>query len=156
PETSIALTVIQEPIRVPVRKPVTEPALLPLEKVYNQKPGWIGGKFFPTAADPNEAGKHFKLAPRYEINLFASEKHFPLHNPLAIHFDVRGRLWVTTMPSSPHYVPGSPPNDTLLILEDTKGAGKADKYTVFADRLYLPTGFEFFNGGVLVAAQPNM
>src|SRR5262249_55824439 len=61
-----------------------------------------------------------------------------------------------TMPSYPHYLPGVPPNDKILILEDTKGVGKADKCTVFAEGLYLPTGFEFGKGGVFVAAQPNM
>ena len=47
-------------------------------------------------------------------------------------------------------------NDKLLILEDTDGDGKADKCTVFADDLHNPTGFEFWNGGVLVAQQPNL
>ena len=47
-------------------------------------------------------------------------------------------------------------NDKLLILEDTNGDGKADKCTMFADDLNNPTGFEFWNGGVLVAQQPNL
>ena len=61
-----------------------------------------------------------------------------------------------TMPSYPQYLPGTPPNDKILILEDTNGDGKADKQTVFADKLYLPTGIEFWNGGVIVAQQPNL
>jgi len=47
-------------------------------------------------------------------------------------------------------------NDKILILEDTKGTGKADKCTVFADHLHCPTGFEFYNGGVLVAQAPGL
>ena len=47
-------------------------------------------------------------------------------------------------------------NDKLLILEDTDGDGKADKMTVFADDLHCPTGFEFYNGGVLVAQAPDL
>ena len=47
-------------------------------------------------------------------------------------------------------------NDKLLILEDTDGDGKADKCTVFADDLHNPTGFEFWNGGVLVAQAPDL
>ena len=47
-------------------------------------------------------------------------------------------------------------DDKLLILEDTNGDGKADKSTVFAGDLNNPTGFEFWNGGVLVAQQPNL
>ena len=47
-------------------------------------------------------------------------------------------------------------NDKILIFEDTKGTGKADKVTVFADHLNCPTGFEFYNGGVLVAQAPDL
>ena len=100
-----------------------------------------------------EATSSFTLAPGYKVELFASEKKFPhLSNPSQISFDNQGRLWVATMPSYPHYKPGdAKPSDKLLILEDTNNDGKADKETVFADNLHLPTGFEFANGGVYVA-----
>ncbi|HYT91642.1 MAG TPA: GDSL-type esterase/lipase family protein, partial [Gemmataceae bacterium] len=80
--------------------------VLSIAELYGQEQGKIGGKIVPTALDPEEARKRFKLAPGYEINLFASEKDFPLHNPLAMQFDAQGRLWVTTLPSYPHLVPG--------------------------------------------------
>jgi hypothetical protein len=60
------------------------------------------------------------------------------------------------VPSYPHYLPGQPPNDKILIFEDTNGDGRADKQTVFADKLYLPLALEFWNGGVIVSAQPNI
>jgi putative heme-binding domain-containing protein len=142
---------------IPPRKILrSEPAPLETAEVYNQKQGLIGGKEVATAKTPEEAIKHFKLPAGYEINLFASERDFPLHDPLAMAWDAKGRLWVTTMPSYPHYLPGNPPNDKLIVLEDTDGDGKADKHTVFADKLYLPTGIEFGQGGVYVGAQPNM
>ncbi len=47
-------------------------------------------------------------------------------------------------------------DDKLLILEDTDGDGKADKKIVFAGGLHCPTGFEFANGGVLVAQAPDL
>ena len=47
-------------------------------------------------------------------------------------------------------------DDKLLILEDTNGDGRADRRTVFAGDLHNPTGFEFYNGGVIVAQQPNL
>ena len=47
-------------------------------------------------------------------------------------------------------------DDKLLILEDTNGDGKADKRTVFAGDLNNPTGFEFYNGGVILAQAPNL
>jgi len=89
----------------------------------------------------------------YEIELFASEETFPdLANPVQLSFDDKGRLWVATMPSYPHYKPGdAKPNDKLLILEDTNGDGKADQQTVFADGLHLPIGFELAAEGVYIS-----
>ena len=89
----------------------------------------------------------------YEIELFASEETFPdLANPVQLSFDDKGRLWVATMPSYPHYKPGdAKPNDKLLILEDTNGDGKADQQTVFADGLHLPIGFELATEGVYIS-----
>ncbi len=95
----------------------------------------------------------FKIAKGFKLELFASEKEFPnLANPMQITFDNKGRLWVTTMPSYPHYQVGDKkPNDKILIYEDTNNDGKADKETVFADKLHLPTGFEITHEGVYVA-----
>lgn len=100
-----------------------------------------------------EALASFTTAPGYRIEMFASEKEFPnLANPVQLSFDNRGRLWVATMPTYPHYRPGDPkPDDKLLILEDTDKDGKADKETVFAGGLHLPTGFEISHDGVYVA-----
>lgn len=94
----------------------------------------------------------------YKIELFASEKEFAdLANPVQLSFDNKGRLWVATMPSYPHYKPGdSKPNDKLIILEDTDGDGKADKQTTFADGLHLPVGFEFAPEGVYVSQGTNL
>ncbi|PQO26831.1 PVC-type heme-binding CxxCH protein [Blastopirellula marina] len=106
---------------------------------------------------PEEALKSFKLPEGYEINLFASEQDFPeLRNPVQFAFDAKGRLWVATMESYPMYLPGTPVDDKILIFEDTDGDGKADKKTVFADGLHLPTGLELGDGGAYVAAQPNL
>ncbi|NNE93007.1 MAG: c-type cytochrome [Verrucomicrobiales bacterium] len=94
----------------------------------------------------------------YEINLFASEKTFPdLKNPVQIAFDNKGRLWVATMESYPHYKIGDPlPKDKLLILEDTDKDGVADKQTVFADDLHIPMGFEISHDGVYVSQSGNL
>ncbi|QHT67285.1 azurin [Rhodocytophaga rosea] len=97
----------------------------------------------------------FILQEGYQIELFASEVDLPIPNPVAFTFDSQGKMWVATMPSYPHYSPGNPPNDKLIILEDTNGDGKADKHTVFADSLYLPLGFELGDGGVYVTQAPN-
>ncbi len=100
----------------------------------------------------------FKLMDGFEIGLFASEEDFPdLANPMQMTFDNKGRLWVCTMPSYPHYRPGDPlPDDKILILEDTDGDHRADKQTVFADHLHLPIGIELAPEGVYVSQEPNL
>jgi putative heme-binding domain-containing protein len=103
-----------------------------------------------------EALAAFTLPEGYEVSLFASEQQFPnLGNPCQMRFDNRGRLWVSTLPSYPHYKPGDPkPNDKLLIYEDTDGDGRADKETVFADGLHMPIGFELAPEGVYLSQEP--
>ena len=98
------------------------------------------------------------MAPGYKIELFASEEEFEnLANPMQLSFDNKGRLWVATMPTYPHYRPGDPkPDDKIIILEDTDGDGKADKETIFADGLHLPVGIEFAPEGVYVSQGTNL
>tara|TARA_R110002124_G_scaffold57700_5_gene161367 strand:+ start:43455 stop:46649 length:3195 start_codon:yes stop_codon:yes gene_type:complete len=99
----------------------------------------------------------FEVAEGYKVELFASEKEFPdLANPVQMTFDTKGRLWVSVMPSYPHYKPGDPkPNDKILILEDTDNDGKADKQIVFADSLHLPIGMEITPEGVYLSQGTN-
>ncbi len=104
-----------------------------------------------------DALNKLKVAPGYKIDLFASEQEFPaLAKPFQVSFDNKGRLWVATMPSYPHYKPGDPkPNDKLIILEDTNNDGKADKQTIFAENLHLPIGFEIAPEGVYLTQGTN-
>jgi putative heme-binding domain-containing protein len=96
--------------------------------------------------------KGFKLVP------FADESQFPeIAKPVQLNFDNKGRLWVACMPTYPQWKPGDPKaNDKLVILEDNNNDGRADVAKVFYDQLHCPTGFEFWNGGVLVVDQPRL
>jgi glucose/arabinose dehydrogenase len=106
---------------------------------------------------PAEEQKTFNLPEGYAINLFASEVEFPdLEDPVSMTFDAKGRLWVGTMPSYPMYLPGTKPNDKVLILEDANDDGKADRCTTFADGLHLPIGIELGDGGVYLSQMPNL
>jgi putative heme-binding domain-containing protein len=129
------------------------PPFIPV-KTNKPGPGPHGEHIF---LDGEEAIKKMKVAKGMKVNLFASEKEFPeLAKPVQMAFDPKGRLWVAVWPTYPHWKPKEEMNDKLLILEDTNGDGKADKCTVFADHLHCPTGFEFYNGGVLVAQAPGL
>ena len=98
-----------------------------------------------------------KVAQGLKVSLYADEKMFPeLAKPVQMAWDARGRLWVAVWPTYPHWKPKEPMNDKLLIFEDGDGDGRADKMTVFADNLHNPTGFEFYNGGVIVAHAPDV
>ena len=107
--------------------------------------------------DGAEAITRMTIGKGLKVELFASEKEFPeLVKPVQIAFDTKGRLWVAAWKNYPQWQPKTPMDDKLIILEDTNGDGKADKRTVFAGDLNNPTGFEFYNGGVFVAQQPNL
>ncbi|WP_153558788.1 PVC-type heme-binding CxxCH protein [Roseimaritima sediminicola] len=110
---------------------------------------------YPT---PEESIKMMNVPEGFRVELFASEREFPeLANPNQIAFDAKGRLWVSCMPNYPQWQPGAQrPDDRLLILEDTDNDGKADKCTTFYDKLICPTGFEFYDGGVLVVDEPRI
>ena len=102
--------------------------------------------------DGQDAIAKMTLAPGFKVNLFADEKRFPeLANPVQMAVDPLGRLWVAAWGSYPNREPGKELNDRLLILTDEHHTGVADKCITFA-KVQNPTGFEFWNGGVLVAS----
>ena len=90
-----------------------------------------------------------------KLVLFAAEPD--IMKPIAFAWDARGRLWVAETRDYPHGVMEDQQkgNDSIKICEDTDGDGKADKFTVFADKLNIPTSLVFANGGVIVAQSPN-
>jgi glucose/arabinose dehydrogenase len=104
-----------------------------------------------------EAMKDMTLAKGLKVSLFADEKRFPeLIKPVQMSFDTKGRLWVAVWPSYPHWQPTTPMADKILIFEDTDNDGVADKVKTFAGDLHNPTGFEFYNGGIVVAQGPDI
>ena len=89
------------------------------------------------ALDPENERRELKAPPGFTISLFAAEPM--VKNPIHMNWDARGRLWVATSPIYPHIMPGARPSDEIIVLEDTNGDGRADKRTVFADDLLIPT-----------------
>lgn len=102
---------------------------------------------------PEEALKTFQLADDFlTIELFASEPM--VQDPVAMDFDADGRLWVVEMRGYMPDIDGRGENEPVgrvSILEDTNGDGRADKATVFLDKLVLPRAIKVCWGGALVA-----
>jgi putative heme-binding domain-containing protein len=99
--------------------------------------------------DPVAELAAMQVADGYEVNLFAAD---PLiTKPLQMNFDPQGRLWVSSSSVYPQIKPGEVANDTVTILEDRDGDGRADAHTVFADGLLMPTAVLPGDGGVYVA-----
>jgi putative membrane-bound dehydrogenase-like protein len=88
----------------------------------------------------------------FHVSLFASEPD--VRQPISFCIDDRGRLWVAEAYNYPFR--DKEPQDRILILEDTDGDGKADKRTVFFDKLGYVTGIEVGFGGVWVMSPPQM
>src|SRR5438874_12625322 len=95
--------------------------------------------------DPELERRSFQVADGFEVNLFAADP--VLAKPIQMNFDPAGRLWVVSSEVYPQIQPGQTANDKVLILEDTDGDGRADKTTIFADGLLIPTGIEPGDGG---------
>jgi azurin/lysophospholipase L1-like esterase len=98
----------------------------------------------------------FTIKGNLTANLFASEEMFPeLANPVQLGVDPSGRLWAAAWATYPKWQPSKTMNDRLLILEDKDRDGVAEECKTFA-YVHNPTGFEFWNGGVVVASAPDL
>ena len=102
------------------------------------------GTFALGQMSPAESAKKIKPAEGLEAVLWASEPM--VMNPTNLDIDSRGRVWVTEGLNY-RLTHGTKPfkrieeADAIKILEDTDGDGKADKVTVFADKIYpIPMG----------------
>ena len=110
---------------------------------------------FQLPLSPEESKKLIQVPAGFDIELFASEPD--IINPIAMNWDERGRLWVIETVDYPNTVRNEKGtgDDRIKICEDTDGDGKADTFTIFADKLNIPTSFVFSNGGIIVSQAPH-
>jgi len=114
----------------------------------------IGLVAFPLHAQwPADQAIHsFQTADDVRVELVAAE---PLvASPCALAFDKKGRLFVAENRGYPSTE--NPPQGVIAMLEDTKGTGRMDKRTVFADGLTYPNGVMPWKGGLIVTCAPDV
>lgn len=147
--------------------------------VKNFKPAGEGvdGVGSAKALSPEESLKRFRVSDGLAIEVIASEP--VIRQPINMHFDERGRLWVVQYLQYPfpaglkvvNYdrylratfdkVPLAPPNhtrgaDKITILEDTNGDGQFDSHKDFLTGLNITSSVAVGRGGVWVLNPPYL
>lgn len=105
------------------------------------------------ALSPAEAVRKMTVPRGFTVEVVAAEPD--IVNPVAMTFDERGRIWITESLEYPRREPG-PGRDRVKVLEDTDHDGKADKISIFAEGLNIPSGIAVGHGGVWVANAPDI
>ena len=104
---------------------------------------------------PEESQKHLAMPDGFEAKLFVAEPQ--IFKPIAMTWDHLGRLYVAETLDYPNEMqPKGMGRDRISIVEDTDGDGRADKTTVYADNLSIPTSLLYINGGLVVTQAPDM
>jgi len=111
---------------------------------------------FQVPLAPKDSMRYTQVPADFELQLFAADPD--VVKPIYMAWDERGRAWVVEGRDYPHglVAEGEPGQANVKICEDTDGDGKADKFTLFADKLNLATSLVFVNGGIIVSQARHM
>jgi putative membrane-bound dehydrogenase-like protein len=145
----------ERPAMTPLRKDVK-----PFEYVDANIPFYPPGKQWGTLekgarkmqlpVSAEESMKHMVTPVGFEVKLFTSEKPGQ-GKPVFMTWDERGRLWTCETVDYPNELQAAGTGrDRIRIFEDTDGDLVADKSTVFAENLSIPTAIVFYRGGAIV------
>ena len=104
---------------------------------------------------PEDEQKTFAVPEGFHVELVAAEPD--VAKPMNLAFDAKGRLWVSSSLEYPFAAEAEAvPRDTIRVMEDKNGDGKADVVTVFADNLNIPIGLIPYGDGVICFSIPNI
>jgi len=151
------------------RPPFVMPAMTPLagdlppfqyDDVGAEIPNYVAGESWGAQGKPlnmmqrplapDESLRHFVTPTDFSAELYASEEGMGA-KPIAMAWDDRGRLWVCLTIDYPNEMRAPDQgNDRIMICEDTDADQVADRFTLFAERLSIPTAIVHYRGGVIV------
>ncbi|MEN9546602.1 MAG: hypothetical protein RLZZ356_1334, partial [Verrucomicrobiota bacterium] len=132
---------------------------LPYQQSPHPMPNYLAGQRWGTEGEkitrmqeplpPAKSAERIVLRQGFQADLWAADPQ--ILKPISMTFDERGRLWIAETVDYPNELQkAGEGRDRIKICEDTNGDGKADKFTVFADKLSIPTGLCRANGGLIV------
>ena len=105
-----------------------------------------------TATEPADALDTFEIRPGFKLELAA---HEPLVvDPIDIEFDENGRLFAVEMRGYSEHREDALGRIKLLVDDDDDGI--FDRATVYAENLKWPTSVCCYDGGIFVAASPDI
>jgi putative membrane-bound dehydrogenase-like protein len=98
----------------------------------------------------------FTVPEGFEVTVWATSPQ--IFNPTNIDFDERGRMFVAEGVNYRGKKGRRREGDRIVVLEDTLGAGKADKVTVFTQDINLesPLGVAHIDGKIVVSQPPDL
>jgi putative membrane-bound dehydrogenase-like protein len=151
---------IVQGIRWAVGRPDFRYRTEPIQRVPAEVPNYLagpGGRHhdMPLPLSPRESMRHISIPGGFDVALFAAEP--AVIRPVTMTWDDRGRAWIAETVDYPNNLqPEGQGHDRIKICEDTDGDGLADKFTIFADKLSIPTSMVHAQGGLIVAQAPHM
>lgn len=107
--------------------------------------------------EPEVSLADYQIEEGFELSVVAAEPF--LEAPVAIDFDLQGRIWAAEMRGYMTNINGDGenlPSGTISILEDLDGDGVTDHSKIFLDGLVMPRALALVYGGLLYAEPPNL
>lgn len=101
---------------------------------------------------PEESLKKMQLLEGFKAEIFATEPQ--VLDPVAMEFDEAGNAYVVELYDYPFEAERDKGQGRIRLLQDTNGDGRADKSSVFADKLTEATTILPYKGGLIVTAAP--
>lgn len=171
-----AVAQANRPFAVPeMVKPTIDEKVFTFTDVGAKIPNYTPGRQWGTQGAPltemqnplpaEESIKGYSVPQSFNLSLWAKETNdnWPANQqqnkqiaglqgkPIAMNWDERGRLWVCETIDYPNELqPVGQGRDRIKICEDTDQDGRADKFTVFAEQLSIPSSLVPYRGGVIV------